>query len=607
MIRLSAVAAPLVSVLSWGEVPSRRTAPVQHCAIEVRVDSRNADLLGSDGDSEIARYNLAVTLASEGRTEEAQSLLLGLADAPEPRYDGMWGQSRTEILKHFGNKPEVLLDAFGIAGFAMAMLGEVAEVSGDDVAAEEWFRRASRAGHALSRRRVGDLCRKRGAEAEARSWYVRAMYALDYSAYNHLGVALTQQGDREKAEHWWSLGAERGVEECSLNLADLYLGEGEYLKAAAAIANLSSPDAENIRGKIAWRQGDRLAADRFWENAARGGHVESMVLLAGNPDEDAHANTEHWLRMAADKGNVLAMRMLAERLGEKGSHQEAFRWYASAGSVEAMTAAGFKAGVLNDLELAEVWFRRAAETGDPQAMFNLGAFLDENGREDEAASWWRRAAEQGESHSAHNLGNWAHACGDPHEAERWWRQAAQAGEPDSMNNLAILLQETGRGDEAKRWRANVAALEGSVIAMVDLGEVLEREGLFAEACGWYELAVSKGDNGRAANNLGMLHALNNEMGEAARWFRHVLTTDGAPEAMINLATVLHTLGDVEGCLEWLTRAASVGLPLAMHQLGVVLETEGDLEQAGIWFHRACEAGIDDACKKIRLLPGSPST
>ena len=39
------------------------------------------------------------------------------------------------------------------------------------------------------------------------------------------------------------------------------------------------------------------------------------------------------------------------------------------------------------------WYRKAADAGDPDAMFNLGALLAEQGKEDQAEQWYRKAAD----------------------------------------------------------------------------------------------------------------------------------------------------------------------------------------------------------------------
>jgi len=48
-----------------------------------------------------------------------------------------------------------------------------------------------------------------------------------------------------------------------------------------------------------------------------------------------------------------------------------------------------------ELDEAQTWYRRAAEAGHSEAMFNLGALLRGRGESDEAETWYRRAAATG--------------------------------------------------------------------------------------------------------------------------------------------------------------------------------------------------------------------
>ena len=61
-------------------------------------------------------------------------------------------------------------------------------------------------------------------------------------------------------------------------------------------------------------------------------------------------------------------------------------------------------GVLPDDEQAELWFRRAAETGHDFSQYALGKLLQSQKRMGEAVSWYEKAAAQGNSYAAYRLG-----------------------------------------------------------------------------------------------------------------------------------------------------------------------------------------------------------
>ena len=61
-------------------------------------------------------------------------------------------------------------------------------------------------------------------------------------------------------------------------------------------------------------------------------------------------------------------------------------------------------GVLPDDERAELWFRRAAESGYDFSQYALGKLLQGQKRMGEAVTWYERAADQGNQYAAYRLG-----------------------------------------------------------------------------------------------------------------------------------------------------------------------------------------------------------
>ncbi|MGV9336620.1 tetratricopeptide repeat protein [Nocardia sp. NPDC003726] len=69
--------------------------------------------------------------------------------------------------------------------------------------------------------------------------------------------------------------------------------------------------------------------------------------------------------------------------------------------------------------------------------------LKQRGDIDEAELWYRRAVEAGNRDAMNNLGVLLAERGDLGEAELWYRRAAEAGNRDAMNNLGVLLKQHG--------------------------------------------------------------------------------------------------------------------------------------------------------------------
>ena len=85
----------------------------------------------------------------------------------------------------------------------------------------------------------------------------------------------------------------------------------------------------------------------------------------------------------------------------------------------------------------EVLLRRAADTGLPRAMAELGSFLWHVwGDDDEAHPWLLRAAETGNDASMNTLGDIHDFRDEPTEAIAWYEKSAALGNKAAAGNLA---------------------------------------------------------------------------------------------------------------------------------------------------------------------------
>lgn len=97
------------------------------------------------------------------------------------------------------------------------------------------------------------------------------------------------------------------------------------------------------------------------------------------------------------------------------------------------------ANLQRDPVKARMWTERAANSGVPKAMYNLGLFLyaGKGGSADlpQAAEWFRRAAVTGLTDAQYNLGQlYEHGAGTPQnpaQAYQWYLIAAAAGDRDA--------------------------------------------------------------------------------------------------------------------------------------------------------------------------------
>lgn len=238
--------------------------------------------------------------------------------------------------------------------------------------------------------------------------------------------------------------------------------------------------------------------------------VELGVHYFSAGGEGGFARAVALFRAAADKGYAPGMTWLGR----------AFEW----GS----TFAGSDSD--ENMDEAERWYRKAADAGDPDAMFTLGG-LSERGafrrvapptteqfdlETREAVVWYRMAAQHGWAPAMRKLAElYEKGDGvpkDPVEAVRWYRLAAEAGDWEGMAVLSRMLEDgegVGRdAAQANLWaeRATAGWLQdlrmdasyGSTSAMIKIAQIYNQghPGVpkdDAEAMRWYRMAADQGD------------------------------------------------------------------------------------------------------------------
>ena len=113
-------------------------------------------------------------------------------------------------------------------------------------------------------------------------------------------------------------------------------------------------------------------------------------------------------------------------------------------------------GVLPDDQQAELWFRRAADTGYDFAQYALGKLLQSKNRTVEAVSWYEKAAAQGNSYAAYRLGKLylegKDVPKDVQKAVAYLTDSAEHGNQYAQYALGKLYL-TGQGVKQDRERA----------------------------------------------------------------------------------------------------------------------------------------------------------
>ena len=127
---------------------------------------------------------------------------------------------------------------------------------------------------------------------------------------------------------------------------------------------------------------DRQEAERLFRLSADQGDTDACLCIGGILYERGdYAGAEGYFMTAALKGDVKAAYNLGLMYSEgslgEADPEKAEEWFESAATDGFAYAQTSLAGILyskGDIEGAAGWYRRAADQGEPTAMYNLGAF-----------------------------------------------------------------------------------------------------------------------------------------------------------------------------------------------------------------------------------------
>ena len=214
-----------------------------------------------------------------------------------------------------------------------------------------------------------------------------------------------------------------------------------------------------------------------------------------------------WLRKAADQGNKIAKRMVAQRFmaGDGAGlrtreqlHADALalaREAAEGGDAESQyyLASLYESGAagVKNPEAALDWYRKSASQGDAQAQYKVGmAYLkgDWGMTQDYvlAAKWLRPSAAQGDLKAAYEVGelyfNGQGVEQDDAEAAQWLRRAAERGFNRQAQARLAQMYRSGRGvpqndAEADKWQARSAQVVQAVTSQTPPGAAKQLDGV----------------------------------------------------------------------------------------------------------------------------------
>ena len=211
-------------------------------------------------------------------------------------------------------------------------------------------------------------------------------------------------------------------------------------------------------------------AVKWWRKAAEQGNSGAQCGLGicyeeGQGVPQDYTEAVKWYRKAAEQGNTYAQEKMNDYKTKQSNTSTAARQSTNNNTTTTVNArslveTGMRHYNAKNYAEAVKWFRKAAEQGNADAQYNLGAcyYNGQGVTKDytEAVKWIRKAAEQGFAGAQYNLGNCYYkgngVTQNYTEAVKWYRKAAEQGNAEAQYHLGELLC---------KWKRYNAKLYGS--------------------------------------------------------------------------------------------------------------------------------------------------
>ncbi|MFB6560827.1 helix-turn-helix domain-containing protein [Streptomyces sp. NPDC056400] len=318
----------------------------------------------------------------------------------------------------------------------------------------------------------------------------------------------------------------------------------------------------------------------FWRAAlAHLPHPETLLRLARGAEGRVRMRWAHRLRLrAAELGHVGALTELADMR----------RWWA------------------DDEEGAAVFYRRAADAGDTNALMRLASMQKWAGDLENAEATLREAAEASGTGALATPLQLREQFGDWQGLEAFYHHALEAGNLEALAHLAHLRQWAGdqEGAEALCWRSVEA---GNIDALAHLAELRQRAGDWDGAVELARQAAAAGRPGALRELAALCERTGDE--EGAEALLREAADAGHTEAMMKLALLHRAAYDLEGAEEFARRAAAAGNARGLAYLAWSREDAGDERGAEALAMRAHRAGHHEVLARLahaRELAGDRS-
>ncbi len=283
-------------------------------------------------------------------------------------------------------------------------------------------------------------------DAEKAKIYFEKIEKYKPRATFYLAEYYMERLELAEAEKWLLNGAERGEALSMQELGDIYLEKEDYKEAEKWYTELLAGKymaALVGLGKVYERQGNYVEAEKLYERALRNnkGEAENSLAII-YMKEGKSEKSEELLKSSMGKGDFYGMSNLFEKYYKEGRYREAEDIYVKLSDEETLFL-NVKMGEMKELqeeyEEAEKYYTTAAEKGNVKAMLRLALLLDrKKGGKDKEKSvvWYEKAANEGEGEAMYYLAEmYRKDFNDIGLAQKWYMKALRNGRMDAKIRL----------------------------------------------------------------------------------------------------------------------------------------------------------------------------
>ncbi len=293
---------------------------------------------------------------------------------------------------------------------SMQSLGLAAFADGDVEQAKQWWSQAGDAGHGAAAYNLSIVASEEGNRDAELAWQERAIELGNADAMYNRAVLFEIDGDLDGARELFERGAANGDAKCRRGLGLIALKQGHTetgLTHLRLAADEDEPMALRLLGVMTNARDEKVG---FLTRAANLGDDGAMDLLGDVAEGDGNmGDARMWWERAAELGNGDSFRSLGLDAYNREDFDAAISYWDR--GIEANPNHGWclfsraVVGMERDEDATAMWdlYCRAADAGNPQAMFYVGRALLSDGQTDPGLDLIRRAAEDGLEEAAEFL------------------------------------------------------------------------------------------------------------------------------------------------------------------------------------------------------------